>query len=180
MSKRELGKSKVVELDRARPVKSVGTEARRVRAREFEYRYRDEQACTGERRRSWPVYPAGYLLGKLDREPSPMLLDFVLGPLQEEYLRRAMILADGDATVLVQRPLSAALLASAAALLGMVLLPSVRKRREEVFAEEEEGTKRRSIDFASHTPRAGAPGGTSANRGRLDAWLYQTGRPVAL
>jgi hypothetical protein len=115
-----------------------------------------------------------------DREPSPMLLDFVLGPLQEEYLRRAMILADGDATVLVQRPLSAALLASAAALLGMVLLPSVRKRREEVFAEEEEGTKRRSIDFASHTPRAGAPGGTSANRGRLDAWLYQTGRPVAL
>ncbi|MBS7705517.1 tripartite tricarboxylate transporter permease [Chelatococcus asaccharovorans] len=80
---------------------------------------------------------AGYVLGKLDCEPAPMLLGFVLGPLLEEYLRRAMILADGDATVLIQRPLSATLLAVAAALLVVILLPFIRKRRKEVFVEDE-------------------------------------------
>ncbi|MCC6205661.1 MAG: tripartite tricarboxylate transporter permease [Hyphomicrobiales bacterium] len=79
----------------------------------------------------------GYLLTKLRCEPAPLLLGFVLGPLLEENLRRAMILSRGDPTTFVTRPLSATLLALAALVLIIVLLPSVRKRRDEVFVEED-------------------------------------------
>src|SRR3712207_9156481 len=71
----------------------------------------------------------GYALVKLDFEPAPLLLGFVLGPLMEENLRRAMVLSRGDATVFVTHPLSLALLAVAAALLVVVLMPNVRARR---------------------------------------------------
>jgi TctA family transporter len=79
----------------------------------------------------------GYLLTRLRCEPAPLLLGFVLGPLLEENLRRAMILSRGDPTTFVTRPLSATLLALAALVLIIVLLPSVRKRRDEVFVEED-------------------------------------------
>ena len=79
----------------------------------------------------------GYLLPNLRCEPAPLLLGFVLGPLLEENLRRAMILSRGDPTTFVTRPLSATLLALAALVLIIVLLPSVRKRRDEVFVEED-------------------------------------------
>jgi TctA family transporter len=79
----------------------------------------------------------GYLLTKLRCEPAPLLLGFVLGPLLEENLRRAMILARGDPTTFVTRPLSAVLLAIAVLVLVVVLLPSVRKKRDEVFVEED-------------------------------------------
>ena len=79
----------------------------------------------------------GYVLVKLRCEPAPLLLGFVLGPLLEENLRRAMILARGDPTTFVSRPISAALLAIALAVLVVVLLPAVRKKREEVFVEED-------------------------------------------
>ena len=49
----------------------------------------------------------GYWLMKHDFEPAPMLLGFVLGPLMEENLRRAMLIARGDATVFFTRPISA-------------------------------------------------------------------------
>jgi TctA family transporter len=78
----------------------------------------------------------GYVLVKLRCEPAPLLLGFVLGPLLEENLRRAMILARGDLTTFVTRPISAVLLAIAAAVLIVVFLPSVKKKREEVFVEE--------------------------------------------
>src|SRR4026209_2985567 len=77
----------------------------------------------------------GYWLIKHDFEPAPMLLGFVLGPLMEENLRRAMLIARGDATVFFTRPISAGLLAVAALLLVLAVLPMIRKRREEVFVE---------------------------------------------
>lgn len=77
----------------------------------------------------------GYALVKLDCEPAPLLLGFVIGPMLEEYLRRAMLISRGDPTVFVTRPISAILLALAAAALVMVLLPSIQKTREEAFKE---------------------------------------------
>ena len=77
----------------------------------------------------------GYVLIKLDFEPAPLLLGFVLGPMLEENLRRAMIISRGDATVFVTRPLSLALLALSLAVLVVVLLPNVRAKRDEAFQE---------------------------------------------
>jgi putative tricarboxylic transport membrane protein len=77
----------------------------------------------------------GYWLAKHDFEPAPMVLAFVLGPLMEENLRRAMLIARGDATVFVTRPISAVLLAVAVILLAFSALPMIRKRRAEVFVE---------------------------------------------
>ncbi len=78
----------------------------------------------------------GYVFKKLDCEPAPLLLGFILGPMMEEYLRRALLLSKGDPTVLVTRPISAVMLALAAVLLTLVLLPSFSKTREEAFQEE--------------------------------------------
>jgi putative tricarboxylic transport membrane protein len=78
----------------------------------------------------------GYALVKLRCEPAPLLLGFVLGPLLEENLRRAMIISRGDPSVFVTRPISATLLFIALAVLVVVFLPAVRKKREEVFVEE--------------------------------------------
>lgn len=78
----------------------------------------------------------GYLFIKLDCEPAPLLLGFVLGPLMEENLRRAMLLARGDATVFVTRPLSATLLALAVLLIVVLVLPSVRKTRDVAFQDD--------------------------------------------
>jgi putative tricarboxylic transport membrane protein len=77
----------------------------------------------------------GYVLIKLDFEPAPLLLGFVLGPMLEENLRRAMIISRGNAAVFVTHPLSLALLAIAAALLVIVLLPNIRAKRDEAFQE---------------------------------------------
>jgi len=77
----------------------------------------------------------GYALVKLDCEPAPLLLGFVIGPMLEEYLRRAMLISRGDPTVFVTRPISAALLLLAAAALVVMVLPSVQKTREEAFRE---------------------------------------------
>ena len=77
----------------------------------------------------------GYLFIKLDCEPAPLLLGFVLGPMMEDNLRRAMLLSRGNPGVFVTRPLSLALLLIALALLIVVVLPAVRKKREEAFQE---------------------------------------------
>ena len=79
----------------------------------------------------------GYWLVKHDFEPAPLLLGMVLGPLMEENLRRALLISRGDATVFVTRPLSATLLAIAAGLLVLAVLPSLRRKRDEVFVESE-------------------------------------------
>jgi putative tricarboxylic transport membrane protein len=77
----------------------------------------------------------GYWLVKHDFEPAPLLLGLVLGPLMEENLRRAMLIARGNAGVFFTRPISAVLLALAGMLLVLAVLPMIRKRREEVFVE---------------------------------------------
>ncbi len=77
----------------------------------------------------------GYVLIKLRCEPAPLLLGFVLGPMLEENLRRAMILGRGDATVFLTRPISLTLLVLTVLVLVVVLLPSIRKKRDEVFVE---------------------------------------------
>ena len=78
----------------------------------------------------------GYIFHKLGTEPAPLLLGFILGPMMEENLRRALLLSRGDWSVFVTRPLSAGLLAVAALLLVIVLLPSVKNKREEAFVED--------------------------------------------
>ena len=77
----------------------------------------------------------GYLFIKLDCEPAPLLLGFVLGPMMEDNLRRAMLLSRGKPEVFFTRPLSLALLLVALALLIVVVVPAVRKKREEAFQE---------------------------------------------
>ena len=79
----------------------------------------------------------GYWLVKHDFEPAPMLLGFVLGPLMEENLRRAMLIARGDPTTFVTRPISGVLLGLAVLLLVLALLPMIRSKRDEVFVEGE-------------------------------------------
>ena len=78
----------------------------------------------------------GYLFVKLDCEPAPLLLGFILGPMMEENLRRAMLLSRGDPMTFVTRPLSATLLAISLLLLIIIALPAIRKKREEAFVEE--------------------------------------------
>ncbi len=78
----------------------------------------------------------GYLFLKLGCEPAPLLLGFILGPMMEENLRRALLLSRGDWSVFVTRPLSGGLLAAALLLLVIVLLPSVKSKREEAFVDD--------------------------------------------
>jgi putative tricarboxylic transport membrane protein len=78
----------------------------------------------------------GYWLSKHDFEPAPMLLGFVLGPLMEENLRRAMLIARGDPSTFFTRPISGGLLVLAMILLTLAVLPMIRKKRDEVFVEE--------------------------------------------
>lgn len=78
----------------------------------------------------------GYIFMKLGCEPAPLLLGFILGPMMEENLRRALLLSRGDWSVFVTRPLSGSLLAAALVLLIIVLLPSVKAKRQEAFVEE--------------------------------------------
>ncbi|MBA1156112.1 tripartite tricarboxylate transporter permease [Microvirga mediterraneensis] len=77
----------------------------------------------------------GYVLIKFGFEPAPMLLGFVLGKLMEENLRRALIISRGSLETFINHPISAGLLAVAAVLLVIALLPSIRKGRDEVFTE---------------------------------------------
>ena len=79
----------------------------------------------------------GYALLKLKCEPAPLLLGFVLGPMLEENLRRAMILGRGDPSIFVTRPISLTLLLLTVAVLVIMLLPTIRKKRDEVFVEAE-------------------------------------------
>ena len=78
----------------------------------------------------------GVVFVKLECEPAPLILGYVLGPMMEENLRRALLIAQGDPTVLIARPISAGFLIAAMILLGIVLAPAIRKKREEVFVED--------------------------------------------
>jgi putative tricarboxylic transport membrane protein len=72
---------------------------------------------------------------KLGCEPAPLLLGFILGPMMEENLRRALLLSRGDWSTFVTRPLSAGLLLAALAMIVVVSLPSIKNKREEAFQD---------------------------------------------
>jgi putative tricarboxylic transport membrane protein len=78
----------------------------------------------------------GYFCTKLECEPAPLILGFILGPMMEENLRRAMLLSRGDPSTFVTKPISATLLAVSVLMLLVVLSPVLRKKREEAFVED--------------------------------------------
>ena len=90
---------------------------------------------------AWDVYMGaafaivGYIFYKLSCEPAPLLLGFILGPMMEENLRRALLLSRGDWSAFVTRPLSAALLGAALLMIIVVMLPSIKRKREEAFKD---------------------------------------------
>src|SRR5882672_2645567 len=77
----------------------------------------------------------GYLCLKLDCEPAPLILGFVLGPMMEENLRRALLISRGDLSVFVTEPISLAFLIVAALLLIVVAAPAIRSTREQALRE---------------------------------------------
>ncbi len=77
----------------------------------------------------------GYVLLRLGCEPAPMVLGFILGPLMEDNLRRSLVLSRGDPMIFLERPISATLLAMTIILMVLIILPALRRRREEAFAE---------------------------------------------
>ena len=77
----------------------------------------------------------GYVFVKLECEGAPLLLGFILGPLMEENLRRAMLLSRGDPIVFFTKPISAGFLIASIVLLVILALPNIRKKREEAFVE---------------------------------------------
>jgi len=77
----------------------------------------------------------GYVCLKLDCEPAPLILGFVLGPMMEENLRRALLISRGDFSVFVTEPLSLAFLVAALLLLALVAAPAIRAKREEALQE---------------------------------------------
>jgi TctA family transporter len=77
----------------------------------------------------------GYLLLKLGCEPAPLILGLVLGPMMEEYLRRALLISQGDPTVLVTRPISLTFLLASLALLAAIAVPTIRAKREEAMQD---------------------------------------------
>src|SRR5262249_21348993 len=79
----------------------------------------------------------GYIFRKIDAEPAPMLLRFILGPMMEEFLRPALLLSQGRPLVLVTPPISATMLALALICLIAVLSPQLQRKREQAFHEEE-------------------------------------------
>ncbi|HEU5282568.1 MAG TPA: tripartite tricarboxylate transporter permease, partial [Burkholderiales bacterium] len=77
----------------------------------------------------------GYVFIKLKCEPAPLLLGFVLGPMLEENLRKAMTISRGDPSVFFTRPISLSMLLLAAIVLLILIVPTVRRRRAEAFQE---------------------------------------------
>jgi len=79
----------------------------------------------------------GFVLLRCGCEPAPLLLGFILGPLLEEYLRRALLISRGDPTTFVTRPISATLLGLALLMVLLAVTPAMQKRREKVFVEDD-------------------------------------------
>jgi TctA family transporter len=77
----------------------------------------------------------GYILLRFGCEPAPLVLGFILGPLMEENLRRSLVLSRGDPMIFLERPISAVLLAMTLAVVAVIVLPQIRRTREEAFQE---------------------------------------------
>ncbi len=77
----------------------------------------------------------GYVFAKLECEPAPLLLGMVLGPLMEEYFRRALLLSRGDPMVFVTQPISAVLLGLTIVAIVAVASPNLRRKRDAALQE---------------------------------------------
>ena len=75
----------------------------------------------------------GYVFIRLECEPAPMILGFVLGPLMEDNLRRSMRISSGDPIIFLERPISFGLLVATALMLVLMVLPAFRAKRQEAF-----------------------------------------------
>jgi putative tricarboxylic transport membrane protein len=71
----------------------------------------------------------GFLWMKVECSPVPLMLGFVLGPMMEENLRRALVLSRGDPMVFLRRPISLAFLITTALFIILMSAPALRKRR---------------------------------------------------
>jgi TctA family transporter len=71
----------------------------------------------------------GFALRKWNCAPAPLILGLILGPIMEENLRRSLLLSGGDPTIFVTRPISLSILLLAAALVALLALPSMKRRR---------------------------------------------------
>ena len=78
----------------------------------------------------------GWIFVKLECEPAPLLLGFILGPMMEENLRRALLLSRGSPSVFLERPISATMLVLSLILLIILAMPAIRKKRDETFVED--------------------------------------------
>ncbi len=78
----------------------------------------------------------GYVLTRLKLDTAPLLLGFVLGPMMEEHLRRAMLLSRGDWMTFLERPISASILGVAALALALMLSPAIRRKKDQALADE--------------------------------------------
>lgn len=77
----------------------------------------------------------GYFLRRIGCEPTPLILGFILGPMMEEHLRRAMIFGRGDPLFLVASPIALVLIVLSVAILILAALPSIRSKREKIVEE---------------------------------------------
>ena len=77
----------------------------------------------------------GYVFYKLNCEGAPLLLGFVLGPMLEENMRRALLLSRGDPSTFFTSPISCALLMTALFMVLIVVAPAIRKKREVAFRD---------------------------------------------
>ena len=68
-----------------------------------------------------------------------MVLGYVLGPMMEEYMRRALLLSGGDAMVFFRSPLSLFFIASAVLLLISMAMPAVRRKKSIAYEEDSDG-----------------------------------------
>jgi TctA family transporter len=75
----------------------------------------------------------GYTIAKLECEPAPLILGYVLGPLMEENLRRALLISRGDPTVFFTRPISLSFMILTAFIFFIMVAPAIRKKKEEAY-----------------------------------------------
>ena len=74
----------------------------------------------------------GFMWMKFECSPAPMLLGFVLGPMMEENLRRAMLLSRGDPMVFLTEPISLAFIIATVLIVVVMTAPALRKRRSDI------------------------------------------------
>jgi putative tricarboxylic transport membrane protein len=74
----------------------------------------------------------GFVWLRLGCNPAPLLLGFVLGPMLEEHLRRAMLMSRGDPSVFVTRPISLTFVIATVLILLLMAAPLLRRHRAEI------------------------------------------------